>query len=316
MTTKIKSILILSLIVTSVFVQEKNKTSEQPGEESSLVALGTSSNPEILESSGLARSAFVENGIWTLNDSGNANKLFLLKHDGKLLAKIELERSKNVDWEAMARFTHDEKSYLIAADVGDNLRQRKNCQLYLVAEPDLSAKIGDKPIEAKLDPIRIDFAYEDIPKNCEAVAVNEIGKQIWLVEKVYYTSKQKESPGIYVLPMTTTRPSKPLVAKRIADFPIRNVTGMDFSPDGKRLIIRNYVNAHLYSREEGQTWPEVVSKTKPQAVVLPLQRQGEAICFSADSNSVIVTSELNRQIIWQVGLEQYFKSRTKPKSTK
>ena len=61
-----------------------------------------------------------------------------------------------------------------------------------------------------------------------------------------------------------------------------------------------------YTRTGDQTWQDVVKNTKPKAVVLPLQRQGEAVCFSADSKSLIVTSELVRQMIWQVGLEQYF----------
>ena len=275
--------------------------------------LGTSSNREIPESSGLARSKFVEDAVWTHNDSGNSNELFLLKLDGRLLAKFELREAKNLDWEAMSRFDLDGKSYLIAGDVGDNSRNRKNYQLYVIQEPNLSTEVGDKPIVKSAAPIKKVFTYEDGARNCEAIAVDELGKQIWLVEKVYYSSRQKTPPGIYVLPLSITQLDKPLVAKRIADFPPRNVTGMAFSPDGKYLIIRNYVNAHLYSRDDGMTWEDVVNKKKPQAVVLPLQRQGEAICFSSDSKSVIVTSELNRQMIWKVGLGQYF---TKPKQKK
>ena len=140
-----------------------------------------------------------------------------------------------------------------------------------------------------------------------------------MVEKVYVEVKQKIPPGIYVLPLSLTATgtaSKPIAAKRIANFPIRNVTGMDFSPDGKRLIIRNYLTAHLYSRLENETWEEAINTSNPETVVLPLQRQGEAVCFTRDSKALILTSELTRQSIWQVDLAEYFKKPRRMKKSK
>ena len=40
----------------------------------------------------------------------------------------------------------------------------------------------------------------DGPRNCEAAAVNPQTNECWLIEKVYYDSKQTEPPGIFVLP--------------------------------------------------------------------------------------------------------------------
>jgi hypothetical protein len=262
----------------------------------------------VVESSGLARSCFVKNSIWTVNDSGHSNELLLLKTDGTLQAKVALEGARNVDWEAMAGFEFEGQPYLIVADVGDNLNRRESCQLYLLREPDLTADLafGDPlPIKKSVIVAKIPFTYPDGPKNCEAIGVDVAGKQIWMVEKVYFTAVRKTPPGIYALPFSLDRneDKRPLVAKRIADFRPRNVTGLDFSPDGKRLIIRNYLNAHLYNREGNEVWETVVSKTKPVTIVLPLQRQGEAICFAPDSQSVILTSELKSQPIWQVKLQ-------------
>jgi sugar lactone lactonase YvrE len=209
----------------------------------------------------------------------------------------------------MAQFELNGESYLVIADVGDNQRNRSSCQIYLLREPNLGIdgilppNFRKLPVQKAVNATKLEFKYPEGPRDCEAVAVDVLAKQIWLTEKVYYNAPRSESPGIYVLPLTFTPTIKPLVARRIADFPIRNATGMAFSPDGKRLIIRNYLNAHLYSRNEDESWADVVSRTKPKVVVLPLQRQGEAICFTPDSKSVILTSETKRQTIWQVNLQ-------------
>lgn len=273
--------------------------------------LGTNNTEEIPESSGLAFSFHVEDAVWTHNDSGHLPELFLLKTTGQLLARIRLSDSRNVDWEAMCRFAINDKSYLLVADVGDNQKNRSQCQLYVFIEPDLAPALAAVPA-AKLPLIqtlaatKLEFTYEDGPRNCEAVAVDVVGKQIWLIEKIYTTDQTSKPPGVFVLPLPLTQIDSPVVAKRIANFPIRNVTGMAFSSDGKRLIVRNYFNAHLYSRRDGESWEEIVRKTRPQPVVMPLQAQGEAICFTPDSQSVIVTSEFSNQAIWQVNLDWYF----------
>lgn len=287
-----------------------NRKAETTQGQDVLVSLGINSNPGLIESSGVATCSFVENSIWTHNDSGHSRHLFLLKTDGKLLAKVELLNTRNVDWESMCRFTIDGSSYLMVGDVGDNLARRESCQLYLIKEPDLSSKLtartGKEPIETSVEAARIEFTYPDGARNCEAIAVDVLAKQVWLIQKIYLDKRGEASPGVYVLPLSLAPLDKPMVAKRIADFPPSNVTGMDFSPDGKRLIIRNYLNAHLYSRIEDESWEDVIKKTNPNVVVLPLQRQGESVCFTRDSASVILTSELIRQPIWQVNLKSNF----------
>ena len=108
------------------------------------MSLGRNDNEEIPESSGLSVASFVPNAIWTHNDSGRAAELFLLKHEGDLLAKVELSQSSNKDWEAMSRFKLNGQSYLMVGDVGDNLKRRATSQLYVFKEPDLSSRVAEK----------------------------------------------------------------------------------------------------------------------------------------------------------------------------
>ena len=162
-----------------------------------------------------------------------------------------------------------------------------------------------------------------IGQDCEAVAVDPTTLDIWFVEKVHLNRDRKVVPGIYVLPMPKSQLAVHTgdlsaaadaiqestvvpIAKRIGSFPVRYVSGMSFSLDGKKLIIRNYLTAHLFIRPDDKTWQQTVVEQKPLIVALPLQGQGEAICFAEDSRSVIVTSEGVRQPIWKVDLQVYF----------
>ena len=310
----------LRLSETRSISRELEQQVEAAQEDSFLTIMGNNSSGEVVESSGLATSSYIENAIWTHNDSGHPSNLFMLGTGGKLIARVELKGAKNVDWEAMAQFDLNGESYLAVADVGDNSGRRKSCQIYLFREPKLTVdgNIDQEklktPILKTVEARKLEFTYPEGPRDCEAIAVDVLSKQIWLTEKVFYDARRTKVPGIYVLPLNLAEPDKPLVARRIADFPIRSVTGMAFSADGKRLIIRNYVNAHLYSRTGDESWEQVVSTSRPQTVVLPLQRQGEAICFSRDSKSVLLTSEVNRQPIWRVSLKTYLDKTTDPPS--
>ncbi|MDB4460756.1 hypothetical protein N9047_01035 [bacterium] len=299
----LRTCILLFAICIYALVSFPWQESRSNSNKSDLVVLGTNRNKDVTESSGLAFSRQIPDAIWTINDSGNADRAFLLQTNGKLLAEIKLKEARNIDWEALADFEIDGKPYLMIADVGDNARRRKSYQLYFFPEPDLHQQIktaGDKPVKKTVKPKQIEFNYEDGPKNCEAIGVDSNNQKIWLVEKVAFGASQKKTPGVYALDFSLKSKKKTRVAKRIADFPIRNVTGMDFSDDGNSLIIRNYLNAHLYTRLDDQPWSELINETTPRAVLLPIQRQGEAICFTPDSQALIVTSEFISQPIWKV----------------
>lgn len=306
--------------------------------------LGVNKNASIPESSGLAISS-VKDAVWTINDSGKGDKtsLLLLHQNGKLLDQVFVD-AKNVDWEAMSRAFIDKQPWLVIADVGDNLQRRLKYQLYLTPEPVFRKADASNLEERNVAPttkVELTFssagthpndlavlnkkpeqkkrAKNSKPINCEAIAVDPLTNDIWFVEKVYINSNQKTAPGIFALPLPksiakTNDVSSPehhpaakiQMAERIGDFPIRNVTGMAFSPDGNKLLIRNYFGAHLYRRREKESWRQTIKRTKPIKVAIPLQRQGEAVCFTPDSNAIILTSEVVNQPVWRVGLTDYY----------
>ena len=270
--------------------------------------LGNLENQTIDESSGLAWSRHHPDSFFTCNDSGGAAAVFWVSSAGKLLAQIDLENAKNIDWEAMSAYQTSKKPYLLVADIGDNTLKRNEYQIYVFPEPDFPDPLPDEGMNRlRAETQRIEFTFEDGSRNCESAAVNPETGELWMIEKLYIDRDLNRSPGIYVLDFQTPA-SGPRIARRIADYPHRNVTGMSFSPNGDRLIVRNYWNAHLVLRLPDQGWKHSIGRQQPVAVPLPIQRQGEAICFS-DNEHLIVTSEVIGQPIWQIDLQRYLDSR-------
>ena len=301
----------------------KTRSAKKPKDKKPFLSLGSFKDKRITESSGVVTAqadpdGAASNAIWTLNDSGGAAMLFRVGFKGQTQATLILNGCKNRDWESMCRVVVDGKNHLAVGEVGDNLKKNLSCKIYVVPEPDVKPKFDSagklrvQEFESKFKTIT--FTYRDGPKNCEAMSYNTEDKSYWFVEKVYVDDSRKKPPGIYVLPDPLAAKSKPgedkpgivkpkNVAKRVASFSVRNVTGMAFSPDNQRLVIRNYFGAWLYEKADGKTWVETVNKTKAKVITLPLQSQGEAICFTADSKSLLLTSEFANAIIWQVRVE-------------
>ena len=92
--------------------------------------------PVARESSGLAASRRDSGILWTHNDSGGQPVLYAIEATGARRGDLRIADLLNRDWEDLASFTLDGRSYLLIADVGDNASRRNDCALYIVAEPD------------------------------------------------------------------------------------------------------------------------------------------------------------------------------------
>jgi hypothetical protein len=228
---------------------------------------------EINESSGLARSQRIPARLWTINDSGNAPILFGIDTKGKIHRRLRLP-VRNQDWESLCSFKYEGKPYVLIADVGDNKRQRDNCRLYLFPEPD--DEVPDSIVTLSL-------TYADGSHNCEAVAVDPYRREILLIEK-----HNKPKANLFVAPLNFK--SGTIVAKPIAEVPVTTATGMDLSPDGRRLIVITYGHAYEFIRPgTDASWAEHVANRRK--IQLPPRAQGETVCYSRDGKTLLLTSE-------------------------
>ncbi|MGQ0805385.1 MAG: hypothetical protein ACT4PI_16170 [Actinomycetota bacterium] len=67
------------------------------------------------------------------------------------------------------------------------------------------------------------------------------------------------------------------------------VTAGDLSPNGKRLVLRNYTEAFEWRVRHGDLGGAITAE--PTVIPLPPTPQGEAIAYTSDGDALITTTE-------------------------
>lgn len=255
----------------------------------------TLANRELNEASGLAQSLVDPTLLWVLNDSGGLPALYRVGLNGEDRGRADVANTMNRDWEALTAFSYQGRPALLIADTGDNDAVRDSVSLYAVSDP---GQTGAPRLIWRLD-----FRYEDGPRDCEAVAVDSQTQHIYLL------SKRERVPVLYRLPLPSSAPQGPLVAERLGEIralpkvPSQNIksrpnstryfsmpTAMDFLADGSGAVIVTPKDAYRYARAPGQSWLSAL-RAQPAVIALPALRQTEAAAVSADGSDLFIASE-------------------------
>lgn len=255
--------------------------------------LATIQDVDLPEISGLAASRRWPGVYWAHNDSGDTATLYAFNRRGQVIARIAVDGAEAVDWEDIALYERDGRSWLAIGDIGDNFAWRTTVTVYLLPEPELDAtrvEVGR----------RIEFRYPDGPRDAEGLAVDAAAGRLLLMEKGAPTV------GFYTLPLDSG--SEAVVAERVADvtlpWPGRPVpaaplsaprgrvavTAMDLSRDGRHLVAMGYAHLFDFARRPGESWAETLARA-PRTHRLPRVRGLEAMAIEADGESVVVAPE-------------------------
>ena len=300
------AVVLICIVIGSAIWTNDNFIRTRQADTNLVQCVGTVRARELAEISGMAVSRCYPDAFWVHNDSGHDAILYLISMQGKLLAKFPIMCATNRDWEDICCFNHQGRNFVLIGDVGDNGAIGKSCRLYLFEEPEVQLKPGEV-VEVSIDHCEeIEFTYPDGPRNCEAFGFDSSSLSVFLIEKLAGNIKTKTQPGVYSMfieawldPQAKNRPATTTL-DRVADIRLRNVTAMAFSNDNEQLVVRDYFHAHYYERAKDEDWKSCFSRGEPRSFALPIERQGEAICFSPDGGSIFVTSEFQGQPIWKV----------------
>ena len=228
---------------------------------------GHYTHPDIQESSGIVASRQFEGVYWTLNDSGNPAALYATKHNGELIQKIEINGSRNFDWEALGI---DDKNQLWIGEIGNNSRLRFDLKVVVIAEPDPFVETEAEVIAS--------YPYRYPNENVDA-------EGLFIVEGIpYIVSKERERAVLYRFP--TLKPDTKQVLEKVGEFRgAKFVTGAGVSEDGTRLAICTYDALWVYHGTTGN----LAQMIQGTSWTLPHNFYGEAVCF--DGYDLVLTNE-------------------------
>lgn len=236
----------------------------------------------LVEISGLAASIAHPGIVWTHNDSGDTARAFAIDtNDCSVRAVVQFGGAKARDVEAIG-VGRDALGtpVLWLADIGDNLKSWPNVRLYRIPEPE---QLSDQTVPARTFTVR----YPDGPHNAEALLVDPAPNgTMWIA-----TKRDAADGGIYQAPASLLEDGSAVLRRIGSDSPL--TTDGSYAPNGQSFVLRTYVGATIF------TAPPPGSN--PQPVAIPLQRQGEAIAFTADSSALLLAGEGSDEL-WRLPL--------------
>ena len=278
-------------------VSAVNRTADGNGSDyGSPVQLADLEYQPIKESSGIAASRRNPNLFWTHNDSGDEPFIYAFDRRGKHRGVWRVLGAKAEDWEDMAIGPGPKRgtSYLYLGDIGDNSKKREEIIVYRVVEPLISSRDSSSSIQnprttQAADVIRL--KYPDGKHNSEALLVHPSTGDLYIVTKVsgeaagvYKTKAPLSSSGVTIL--------KHIGEVRFPNALMGVITGGGISPDGRRIILCDYIEAFelVLSEKPGVAF-DTIWKRPLMPVNIGALQQGEAVCYRADGGALLATSE-------------------------
>lgn len=258
---------------------------------------------DIVESSGIAVSRCQPNVMWTHNDSGDDAYIFALDLTGKLLGTYRVENAENKDWEDLAGYKDaDGRCYLIIGEIGDNELRREEHTVYRVPEP---AVPSDQPATGKGDarPTSsaevLTYRYPGRDVDAETIMVHPATGDI------YVLSKNRRGPsGVFKI-KPSFGASQVQIAEKVAEVSVPSVpngflTGGDIAPDGRRVILCDYLSGYELTLPEGASGFDAIWSQPPVPVDLGKRDEGESVAYTADGAALLATSEGANEPVFRI----------------
>jgi len=236
----------------------------------------TFSDSRFTEISGIATSTQHPHTIWLHNDSSGGPFIYAVDSQTcATRATIKITGAKARDFESIAVGSDKRGRPVIwLGDIGDNRDNWPNVEVLRILEP---MNLVSQTLDAKT----YRFTYRDRPHNAETLLADPFKPLLWVV------TKQLAHGSLYALP-DPLRPNVVNIASKLrAEGGL--ITDGAISPDGTKYVLRDYVDAVVYS---GLPPGREIAR-----IALPYQFQGEAITWSADSRSLLIASERDDRLV-------------------
>lgn len=258
---------------------------------------GIIENPELDEASGIVASKKNDGFLWSHNDSGDSNRLFLIDTFGKGMKQFVIQGAENRDWEDIALISDSNGSAVVyLADFGDNSAAYNSYAIYWFNEPNVSS-INNATITGVQ---KLTFTLPDGSRDMECLLVDQKTKDVYII------SKRETKKRLYKIPAGSFTNQANVKAEFVQELnfsvPFSTidkivtayyVTAGDISPDNSEILVKNYFECYYWKRRANETIPEALARTAKQVPYVgnPTEPQGEGIAFAADGGGYYTISE-------------------------
>ncbi len=259
------------------------------------VVLDNLEDSDINESSGIVASRANRDLFWTHNDSGDDAFVYALDRRGAKRGVWRVSGAEALDWEdiAIGPGANAGQPYLYLGDIGDNESRRDHVVVYRVAEPSVNA---DDAGSNKRHPRQTEraeilrFRYPDGKHDAEALMVHPTTGDLYIITKIRFSaaSVYKATAPLQTGGVTTLK----LLGKiNVPSVLGGMITGGDISPDGRRVVLCDYLQGYELSLPENAKEFDDIWKQPPVPLSLGARAQGEGVCYRLDGQAVLATSE-------------------------
>ena len=257
---------------------------------------GTVADLEVTEASGVVESRDREGVLWTHNDAGHGPTLYALSREGTALGRYTVDGAPDGDWEdlAIGRDPDTDEPVLYVGDIGDNNSERDEIRVWVVPEPEVSTDQLFEELTVEAAEVVLDYPAGGA-LNAEILLVDPLTQDLYVVTKDY-----AGPTGVFrkAAPHTDgERATMEQVAElHFGEEPFIGgaTTGGGVREDGLYTVIRTYGTEAYVFRRDGTAFADAFAG-EPCTVVVPDERQGEAIDFTADGTALVSISEGDEQ---------------------
>ena len=242
-------------------------------------------DPVLDELSGLSSSGKNKGVFWAHNDGGTAS-IYGLNLKGEVLARVDLVGATNLDFEDIALYRKDNKTYLYQGDIGDKDKEDSAVILYRFEEPAIDITVPMQIITVE-NYQRIELSYDSAlgVLDFESMMIDPLQGDLYLFEK--------GSHRVFVAAGNLLMSGNASIAMNLVtdkgDWS-ETPSGADFSSTRREFVIRDELNAWLYNVTEGEAVSDAL-KRPGQVLAMAKEFNGEAIAYGFDGVHLYTASE-------------------------
>lgn len=266
--------------------------------------LGTITDAEIVETSGVVASRRQTDVLWLHNDSGDGARVFAVRPTGETVTSYRLVGALAFDWEdlALGPGPTPDVDYLYLGDIGDNPMLRAYVTIHRVPEPTVPA--SPTPAQDLEGAVALDLAYPDGPHDAETLLSDpRTGDLLIVTKEASGLSRVFRATAPIAEDETTTMEeiatlafgSDPLPGNALA-------TGGDIADDGSFAVVRTYSHAFAWRRPIGLDLAAAFA-TEPCPLPALQDPDGEAIAVLPGRAGLVTISEGAMVPIWRFAAE-------------